>query len=144
MPPAGFALPGLEIRRIHRPDLTSYFSNLGPGVFTNFDLTLDCRHSYGSRHEVIFLEDPSSSRTIEFELSNGVYEVVNPKRAMRSLQFFDAANQPVTNFDYATTAVATRHDGWTYHFAIHNARFGRLTALRNRNGQGTSLTYLYP
>jgi len=146
-------LPGLFINRFHRfRDITEQ-SSFGPGVFSNFDMSLILTpDGVGSK---IRLFDPQYYYTIEYQdglfgdVKDGVfYEHLRPydqARISNKLELFDAANVLTSNLTLAKSAVITSQSGWKFSFEVitldGGSLGGRLTSVKDRNGYGITLTY---
>ena len=154
----GSGLWHADLRRIHRYRQVAMPSNLGVGVFTNYDIQLALYTLNGANF--IDLYDPNTNRfdelfvdgqynDVDFGNTNdaldGVYTCFKTN-AHKSLQLFDGNGVLCTNQANAASAVLETWDGRHYYFQIINVNgslAGRLTRAEDRNGYATTITYQF-
>jgi RHS repeat-associated protein len=139
-------LPTLMLQRLHRYHDIDFPSSFGPGVFLNYNISLTCRTVQDISSVVLFDPRGQSPITLVDLNSNGVY-TDDYHSLIAHLRFYDDQGSPAGGYSTAATAVATGHNGFSYAFEMirdnNGRRFGRLTRIADRNGQGITISYRY-
>ena len=148
------ALPSLELRRYHNDRAASSPSSLGPGVFSNYDITLSLYRTNlltGAGSMVLLDPRDLAPRNLSDPSSCGLY-LDSDQNSIDGVRLYNAASQPVVNQAAAVTAVLTTRDGWKYTFEILRTetslltanRFGRLVRQADRNNNAIVIAYQHP
>ena len=135
-------LPALSIKRIHRYRDIEPHASFGPGVFMNYDLSLCLYPNY------VEFWDPNGVSVIGLsDNGNGEFTDSDQSR-LKNLKLYDAANNPVSTYAQAATAVITLHTGETYTFQLFRTDCsqtldyaGRIVRIADRNNNAIVLTY---
>jgi RHS repeat-associated protein len=148
------SLPTFELTRMHRYRDITYFGMFGPGVFSNYDISLILSKSVtatdGSGSMRLYDPNDRTDRPLSWSATNQRYTDAR-NNALRSIVLIDAQGQVTVNHTLAKTAVLTRHDGWTMTFDIIRtnndpntlSRFGRLRGYSDRHGNALQIAYTY-
>ncbi len=146
-------LPSLVLGRYHRfRDITEQ-SSFGPGIFSNYDMTLTISPE-GAGNRIRFF-DPQYYYTIVYQdglfgdTKDGVLfenlRTYDQARITNKAEMFDATNVLTSDLTLVKSVVITSHSGRKFIFEVitmaGGALAGRLTQIKDRNGYSVVLTY---
>ena len=136
------SIPRVHLNRIHRFRNTTEQSSFGPGIFSNFDITLKLFKDSKGRNRVD-MSDPSDLNTRRLFPQNGkFYDTF--ARAVNGLTLFKADNSTTTDVNQAVRAELLSRDKRVFEFEIFDfegAKAGRLIKITNRNSYKTVIAY---
>jgi len=119
-------------------------SSFGPGVFSNFDCSLNLAPG------LIEFHDPKKDQSIDLTdpNSDGLF-TDETFRTIKQLRMLDSGGVQTSVMANARTAELTTHDGFLYTFEVFRSEpsgtvnfHGRLKSIKDRNGVGYTLTYV--